>query len=288
VNLRRFSGSAMRLFGRGVAADNPHVTTVESEILTSAGRRWVERAQRPLDVLAVIFLIDVILIWSFPDASPAVLDVLNVIVWIVWACFAVDYVTRLLLSVRKGRFVRTHKLDLLMVLLPMLRLLRIFLLLSRSLASVSTERIAGSIVSLVVAAMFVSAFFMWRVEHNAPGATITTFRDALWWAIVTTTTVGYGDYTPVTAAGRIIATAVMVVGVGLIGTVSASVAAWFVRRHTDPGTEPDDVMSVDVEPAAAETADPQAPLLDRLDQLAAKQDEIRAMLIDLQRPPTSS
>jgi voltage-gated potassium channel len=264
------------------------VPTVESEILTPAGRRWVERTQRPLDVLAVIFLIDVILLWSFPDASPAFLDVLNVIVWIVWACFAVDYATRLLLSVEKGRFVRTHKLDLLMVLLPMLRLLRIFLLLSRSFASVSTERIAGSIVSLVVAAMFVSAFFMWRVEHDAPGATITTFRDAVWWAIVTTTTVGYGDYTPVTAAGRVIATAVMVVGVGLIGTVSASVAAWFVRRHSQPGTEPDDVMSLDVEPAAAVTADPQAPLLDRLDQLAAKQDEIRAMLIELQRPPHSS
>ena len=278
----------MRPFGRGVAADNPHVTTVESEILTPAGRRWVERVQRPLDVLAVIFLIDVILIWSFPDAPPAFLQTLNVIVLFVWACFAVDYVARLMLSVQKGRFVRTHKLDLLMVLLPMLRLLRVVLLLRRSLASVSTERIAGSIVSLVVAAMFVSAFFMWRVEHNAPGATITTFRYAIWWAIETTTTVGYGDYTPVTPPGRIIATAVMVVGVGLIGTVSASVAAWFVRRHSQPSTEPDDVMSAEIETAAATTADSQALLLDRLDELAAKQDEIRAMLIELQQPPSSS
>jgi voltage-gated potassium channel len=261
---------------------------VEPESLTPAGRRWVERVQRPLDVLALIFLIDVILIWSFPAAPPAVVDALNVIVWIVWACFAVDYVARLLLSVQKGRFVRTHKLDLLMVLLPMLRLLRVFLLLRRSLASVSTERIAGSIVSLVVVAVFVSAFFMWRVEYNAPGATITTFRYALWWAIETTTTVGYGDYTPVTPRGRSIATAVMVVGVGLIGTVSASVAAWFVRRHSKRGTEPDDVASVDVETAAARTADSQALLLDRIDELAAKQDEIRAMLIKLQQPPTSS
>jgi len=239
-------------------------------------------------VLAVIFLIDVILIWSFPDAPAAIAQTLNVIVWIVWACFAVDYVGRLLLSVGKARFVRTHKLDLLMVLVPMLRLLRIFLLLRRSLASVSTDRIAGSIVGLVVAAVVVSAFFMWRVEYNAPGATITTFRDALWWAVVTTTTVGYGDYTPVTPAGRVIASVVMVVGIGLIGTVSASVASWFVKRHTKPGTEPADVSQVDVEPVAATTADSQAPLLDRLDELAAKQDEIRAMLIELQRPPTSS
>ena len=263
------------------------MTTVEPEVLTPAGRRWVERAQRPLDLLAVIFLIDVILIWGFPDGPPAFLSALNVIAWIVWGCFAADYVGRLRLSVGKARFVRTHKLDLLMVLLPMLRLLRIFLVLRRSLASVSTERIAGSIVSLVVAAVFVSAFFMWRVEYNAPGATITTFRYALWWAIVTTTTVGYGDYTPVTLEGRVIATAVMVVGVGLIGTVSATVAAWFVRRRSDPGTKSADAASVGVEPTAAGTADTQVLLLDRLDELAAKQDEIRAMLIELERPPTT-
>jgi voltage-gated potassium channel len=273
--------------GEGAAADNPHVTTVEPEVLTPAGRRWVERAQRPLDVLAVIFLIDVILLWSFSDAPPAFLNTLNVIAWIVWACFAVDYVARLLLSFGKARFVRTHKLDLLMVLLPMLRLLRIFLLLRHSLASVSTERIAGSIVSIVIAVVFVSAFFMWRVEYNAPGATITTFRDAMWWAVVTTT-VGYGDYTPVTAEGRVIATVVMIVGVGLIGTVSATVASWFVTRHSEPVTKPADAAWANVGPAAATTADMPAPLLDRLDEFAAKQDEIRAMLIELQRPPTRS
>ena len=107
---------------------------VQPESLTSAGRRWIERAQRPLDVLAVIFLIDVILMWSFPDGPPAFVRTLNVIAWIVWACFAVDYIARLLLSIGKIRFVRTHKLDLLMVLLPMLRLLRVFLVLRRSLA----------------------------------------------------------------------------------------------------------------------------------------------------------
>jgi voltage-gated potassium channel len=175
-----------------------------------------------------------------------------------------------------------------MVLLPMLRLLRVFLLLRHSLRSVSTERIAGSILSIVIAVVIVSAFLMWRVEYNAPGATITTFRYALWWAVVTTTTVGYGDYTPVTAEGRVIATAVMIVGVGLIGTVSATVAAWFVGRHSEPGAEPADVAAAKVEPSDATTADPQALLLDRFDELAAGQGEIRAILIELQRPPTSS
>jgi hypothetical protein len=82
----------------------------------------------------------------------------------------------------------------------------------------------------------------------------------------------------------VIATAVMIVGVGLIGTVSATVAAWFVGRDS----EPSDVASAKVEPSDATDADTQALLLDRLDELAARQGEIRAMLVELQRPPTST
>ena len=55
------------------------MATLEPEILTPAGRRWVERWQRPLDLLAVIFLIDMILIWSFPNGSAALQTTLNVI-----------------------------------------------------------------------------------------------------------------------------------------------------------------------------------------------------------------
>jgi hypothetical protein len=67
-----------------------------------------------------------------------------------------------------------------------------------------------------------------------------------------------------------------------------TVAAWFVRRHSEPSAEPADVASRKVEPSNATTADTQALFLDRLDELAASQGEIRAMLIELQRPPTSS
>ena len=117
-----------------------------------------------------------------------------------------------------------------MVLLPMLRMLRVVLLLRKSFKSIPTERIAGSLISIVVGVVVVGAFLEWRVEYTAPGANITTLGIALWWAIVTTTTVGYGDTYPVTTAGRLIGSVIMVVGIGLIGTVSATVAAWFVRH----------------------------------------------------------
>ena len=65
-------------------------------------------------------------------------------------------------------------------------------------------------------------------EQDAPNANITTIGDALWWAATTVTTVGYGDRYPVTTAGRFIAVTLMVVGIALVGAITASIAAWFV------------------------------------------------------------
>jgi len=64
--------------------------------------------------------------------------------------------------------------------------------------------------------------------ENVPGANITTAGDALWWALTTMTTVGYGDRVPVTMEGRIIASMLMITGVGLFGTFTGLVASWFV------------------------------------------------------------
>jgi voltage-gated potassium channel len=71
------------------------------------------------------------------------------------------------------------------------------------------------------------------VERDAPGSNIRTAEDALWWAYVTITTVGYGDKYPVTSEGRIIAVALITVGVGLFGTFTAFVASWFVEKREE-------------------------------------------------------
>jgi len=104
-----------------------------------------------------------------------------------------------------------------------LRLLRLVKLLSiLQLAAVSTLRgrivlyAAGSSVLFVT----VAALAIFDVERNAPGATITSFGDALWCAVVTITTVGYGDMSPVTLPGRFIAVGMMVAGIALLGTVA--------------------------------------------------------------------
>ena len=74
---------------------------------------------------------------------------------------------------------------------------------------------------------------MLDAERNYPDASITTFGDALWWACTTITTVGYGDRYPVSVTGRFIAVALMLGGIALLGTITATIASWLVQRVTE-------------------------------------------------------
>ncbi|HEY7282515.1 MAG TPA: ion transporter [Actinomycetota bacterium] len=91
--------------------------------------------------------------------------------------------------------------------------------------------LAGFIV-IVVCSVLVLQF-----ESHAPDANITTGGEALWWAVVTITTVGYGDYFPVTMGGRLTAVFVMFAGLGIIGSLASMLAAILVSPKDEPGDE---------------------------------------------------
>lgn len=71
---------------------------------------------------------------------------------------------------------------------------------------------------------------MLDAERSSPTADIRTFPDALWWAVATVTTVGYGDYAPTTGTGRCIAVGLTVAGIALPGVVTATLASWLVQK----------------------------------------------------------
>ena len=113
-------------------------------------------------------------------------------------------------------------------------------------------------------------------EQDAPGANITTGGDALWWGYVTATTVGYGDYFPVTTGGRIVGTVMLTVGVALFATFSGFLANTFLSRRAGTGPGPSDTGTGDMDAAVRE-----------VERLLAEQQQatevLRARVLELRR-----
>lgn len=208
--------------------------------------RWQRFVDIPLMVAAVIFLAAYAVPIIWPHVNHPAHQGCWWIQWICWACFAVDYIVRLGLSHHRGRWFVRHLLDLAVIALPMLRPLRLLRLVA--LLNVvnrgATSTLRGRVVAYVVGGAgllsFVAALAVTDAERGHPGANIESFGDAWWWAITTMTTVGYGDRYPVTTQGRFVAVGLMIGGIALLGTVTATLASWLsdrVRSETDATTE---------------------------------------------------
>ena len=197
--------------------------------------RWRELTEWPLTIAALAFIS--VYAWQvLADPGPLLGSAAAAMMWTIWAVFAFDYVVSLSLAPKRWRWFFTHFHELLIVVLPVLRplrLLRLVTLLSvlqRAAGSTLRGKVLLYAVGSSVLLVGVAALAMLDVERNAPGATITTFGDALWWAVVTITTVGYGDVSPVSNPGRFIAVGIMIAGIALLGTVTAMLAAWLLDR----------------------------------------------------------
>lgn len=201
--------------------------------------RWQRSTDLPLIVLAVVFLVVFLLPLYRPDLPSGVRTTLRVVNVLVWGAFAVDYVVRLRLSPDRRAFVRGHVPDLLVLAVPVLRplrLLRVIGVLGATGRRAGQTRLVGTtayVVGAVLLLVVVSAGMVLDAERDAEGANLTSAGDALWWASTTVTTVGYGDRFPVTPEGRLVAVALMLGGIALLGVVTATIAAWFVDRLQD-------------------------------------------------------
>jgi voltage-gated potassium channel len=203
--------------------------------------RFSAATDLPVTVLTVAWL-PVLIVPLFVHLNGSVDATFDVVDYSVWALFALEYVTKLCLARHRWHFVRTNLLDLLVVAVPVLRPLRALRLIRLTrIGIVGAEGLKrwkaifthkGLHVVLLVAVVLVvgCAGLVTLAEAHARGSTIHNFGQGLWWAVVTVTTVGYGDKYPITGFGQGVAVFLMLLGIGLIGVLTATIASFFVEE----------------------------------------------------------
>ena len=212
------------------------------------------RTQTPLDLLALVTLwLVVVPPWYFGH---------DVTVYVARLClsavYAANLVIRGVLAGHPVRYALAHPVALASVILPQVRLVFSFRLVRSMFRRGHLERFLLAALLLVLNGAAITYLY----ERHAPGSNIHTLGESLWWAVVTVTTVGYGDYTPVTVPGRI--TACLIMGVGLItlAVITAQVASGFItqaagraQRGPRPETAPPEVTLAELDRRLARIED---------------------------------
>ena len=209
--------------------------------------RFSAAVDTPLMVVTLLWL-PVLIIPLIKPVHGSTAETFAVIDYAVWALFVVEYLVKLYLAPSRTKFFRTHILDLIIVVVPffrparagrllnVLRLGRIGIVVARGLSrarDVLTHKGLHFVLLTATVMVFASAGIVTIAERSDPHATIHNYGQGLWWAIVTVTTVGYGDKYPVTGFGQGVAVVMMIVGIGLIGVLTATVASYFVGQDLD-------------------------------------------------------
>ena len=223
-----------------------------------------------IGTLSVLSIVNLVLLYAIQDdALDTVLYVMNAILSVV---FLIDFTFRLFTAESKRHyFFRMFGWADLLASLPfqqlkilrIFRLVRVFRLLRaygvrNIVRSLLDARASSALLTLLLMGILVLQFGsleILHVEQNAPGANITTASDALWYVIVTISTVGYGDRYPVTNEGRIIGSLIIVVGVGIFGTFTGYLANLFLAPSKSPSPTP---TAPGAEPAALDVGQLQA------------------------------
>ena len=211
--------------------------------------------------------------------------------------FLLDFTSRLLRSEPKRVYFIEQRgwLDLLGSLPSFFRLFRIFRLVrvTRLLGEYGARNIVRSFIKnradnalivvlfLVLLVLEFGSMFVTFFEQQDPAANIKTGGDAVWWAFVSITTVGYGDQYPVTTGGRTMAVFVLATGVGLFGVLSGYLANFFLApaSQDEPETAPAPERRLPMRPGPA-SAGERAELLRLVEGLEADLNALRARLAE--------
>ncbi|PZD94963.1 ion transporter [Paenibacillus sambharensis] len=203
------------------------------------------------ETIMILFILTYgIIIVAPPDDHPYLTDAhLAVIDWIVLGILFIEFVWRFIKAEKRGKFVLRSWWEIIALipfdpsfrLVRLLRLIRLIALI-RSTPLMWHLLRSGTILQILC---FTLVVILWSsvgvfLLETGINDNIQSFGDAVWWSIVTTTTVGYGDISPVSNGGRIIAVFLMITGIGMIGTITANLANhWIEYSQMSKAEKPD-------------------------------------------------
>lgn len=264
--------------------------------LTPAQRFYNSISSIPMFLVAIAWLVSTFFTWS-PSLSPVYRGEGFTISVLTWMVFAVDLTIRFILDPSKKDFLKRNWPFAVALAFPPLR---IILVISAVMRVARDRNALAKIVGLyavygVLTVVIFGSLFTLMFEINAPGANITSYGDAVWWGFVTVTTVGYGDFTPVTVGGRVVAVLIMFTGAAAVGAVTAAVASRFINTGPSLGDDASQESqqpqaSVDPHPSPAIAPTPAADevgLDDVMDHLRDMEEQMRRIADRLGEAPAT-
>jgi len=203
-----------------------------------------------IGMLSVLSIFNLIMLYAFVS-DQNLSEIIRVMNALLSAVFMGDFIYRLATAPSKGGYFFTQYgwADLMASIpLPQFKILRVFRLVrvyrlmhelgvGNIVRSLVKDRAGSALYTLLMAGILVLEFgslTMLRFEQYAPDGNITSASDALWYTIVTISTVGYGDRYATTNAGRLVGSLIIVVGVGIFGTFTGYLANFFLAPSTEP------------------------------------------------------
>lgn len=197
-----------------------------------------------LVVVATLVSVLILLYWEIFDLPPAVDAMLTTIDVGLCTLFVIDFAVRFQRAKGfRGRFVRRHWVDLVGAVpfvgplraarfIRVLRIIRLVALVRRMIRRYDLPLLPTATFAytfLVAAGVWLGAAAIFFELEHGKNENVRDFADALWWSMTTLSTVGYGDLYPITPGGRVVAVITMVVGVGVLGTLAATIATAFLE-----------------------------------------------------------
>ena len=199
--------------------------------------KWEKYTTLPFIFLSFIFLLGYsVLILNDEVFTQGIDKYILLTLGVIWIMFIIDYFVRLTLSTNKRIFFKRNVIDLISMAIPFTRPFLLLMYLSRlrwfrgRQGSSVRARLVAYAASFALMYIYVLSLAVYAAERNADGATILNYGDSVWWAIETITTVGYGDMIPVTIAGRVYASLLMLGGVVIVGATTATVISYLSEK----------------------------------------------------------